>query len=146
MNAWRSMEYVPEDCKDCSWLNRCNGGCRTSAKVFNGDWNKKDMWCTGKPSTPPHTKKRQFIDLKPETKLRITDNIRIRQEGSDAYLIYNKGNDLYFMVNQVFYDFILELQKRRGFSFGELCNEQNKEQINNACLFLINRKVIKMPK
>lgn len=146
MSAWRSMEYVPEDCKDCSWLNRCNGGCRTSAKVFNGDWNKKDMWCTGKPSTPPLTKKRQFIDLKPETKLQITDNLRIRQEGSDAYLIYNKGNDLYFMVNQVFYDFILELQKRREFSFGELCNEQNKEQINNACLFLINRKVIKMPK
>lgn len=145
MSAWRSMEYVPDDCKDCSWLNRCNGGCRTSAKVFNGDWNKKDMWCTGNPSTPPLTKKRQLIDLKPETKLQITDNLRIRQEGSDAYLIYNKGNDLYFMVNQVFYDFIVELQKRREFSFGELCNEQNKEQINNACLFLINRKVIKMP-
>lgn len=144
MNAWRSMEYVPEDCKDCSWLNRCNGGCRTSAKVFNGDWNKKDMWCTGKPSTPPHTKKRQFIDLKPETKLRITDNIRIRQEDSDAYLIYNKEDDVYFMVNQVFYDFITELQKRREFTFSELHDTQNQEQVYNACIFLLNKRALKI--
>ena len=104
------------------------------------------MWCTGKLSTPPPTQKRQLIDLESKTKLRITDNIRIRQEGSDAYLIYNKEVDVYLMVNQVFYDFIIELQKRREFTFGELCSEQNIEQINNACLFLISRKVLKMPK
>ena len=47
MDDWRSTKYIPEECKGCTWLHRCNGGCRTSAKVFNGDWDKKDMWCTG---------------------------------------------------------------------------------------------------
>ena len=144
MSDWRSMQYVPEECKDCAWLNRCNGGCRTSAKVFNGDWNQKDMWCSGKLTTPPPTQKKQVVELNPETRLRITDNIRIRPEGEDAYLIYNREDDVYFMINNVFYDLIKILQEKQEFAFGDLSNIQNQEQLYNACSFLINKKVIKI--
>lgn len=144
MSDWRSMQYIPEECKDCSWLNHCNGGCRTSAKVFNGDWNQKDMWCTGKLTTPPPTQQRQAIDLKPETHLRMTENLRIRPEGEDAFLIYNKEEDVYFMINNIFYDLIKNLQEKHEFVFGELCNAQNLEQIYNACSFLIKKKVLKI--
>jgi radical SAM protein with 4Fe4S-binding SPASM domain len=144
MNDWRSMQYIPEECKDCAWLNRCNGGCRTSAKVFNGDWNQKDMWCTGRLTTPPPTQKKQNIELKPDTRLRMTDNIRIRPEGEDAFLIYNKEDDVYFMINKVFYDLINILQEKHEFIIGELRNAQNHEQLYNSCSFLINKKVLKI--
>lgn len=143
MSDWRSMQYIPEECKDCAWLNRCNGGCRTSAKVFNGDWSKKDMWCTGKVTTPLPSQKKQPMDLNPEARLKMTENIRIRPEGEDAYLIYNKEDDVYFMVNGVFYDFIRMLQEKKEFRYGELCDMQKPEQVYNACSFLLNKKVLK---
>lgn len=143
MSDWRSMQYVPEECKDCAWLNRCNGGCRTSAKVFNGGWGTKDMWCTGKVTTPLPSQKKQPMDLNPEVRLKMTENIRIRPEGEDAYLIYNKENDVYFMVNGVFYDFIRMLQEKKEFRYGELCDMQKPEQVYNACSFLLNKKVLK---
>lgn len=142
MSDWRSMQYIPEECKACSWLNHCNGGCRTSAKVFNGDWNQKDMWCTGKLTTPPPSQKKQSIGLKTNTRLRMTDNIRIRPEGEDAFVIYNKENDVYFMINDVFYNLIKSFQEKHEFTFDELCNAQNQEQYYNACLFLISKKVL----
>lgn len=143
MSDWRSMQYVPEECKDCAWLNRCNGGCRTSAKVFNGGWDTKDMWCTGKVTTPLPSQKKQPMDLNPEARLKMTENIRIRPEGEDAYLIYNKEDDVYFMVNGVFYDFIKMLQEKKEFRYGELCDMQKPEQVYNACSFLLNKKVLK---
>lgn len=143
MSDWRSMQYVPEECKDCAWLNRCNGGCRTSAKVFNGGWDTKDMWCTGKVTTPLPSQKKQPMDLNPEARLKMTENIRIRPEGEDAYLIYNKEDDVYFMVNGVFYDFVRMLQEKKEFRYGELCYMQNPEQVYNACSFLLNKKVLK---
>lgn len=142
MSDWRSMQYIPEECKACSWLNHCNGGCRTSAKVFNGEWDQKDMWCTGKLTTIPPTQKRQAIELKPDTHLQMTDNIRIRPEGEDAFVIYNKENDVYFMINDVFYNLIKSFQEKHEFTFDELCNAQNQEQYYNACLFLISKKVL----
>ena len=143
MSDWRSMQYVPEECKDCAWLNRCNGGCRTSAKVFNGGWDTKDMWCTGKVTTPLPSQKKQPMDLNPEARLKMTENIRIRPEGEDAYLIYNKEDDVYFMVNGVFYDFIRMLQEKKEFRYGELCDMQKPEQVYNACSFLLYKKVLK---
>ena len=143
MSDWRSMQYIPEECKDCSWLNRCNGGCRTSAKVFNGDWNKKDMWCTGKIITIPPTFGKPKIDLKPETRLRMTDNIRIRQEDEDTFLIYNKEDDVYFMVNQAYYDYLMSLKGRKEFSISDLCDTQDYGRIQDACSFLITKKVLK---
>ncbi len=143
MSDWRSMQYIPEECKDCAWLNRCNGGCRTSAKVFNGGWDTKDMWCTGKVTTPLPSQKKQPMDLNPEARLKMTENIRIRPEGEDAYLIYNKEDDVYFMVNGAFYDFIRMLQEKKEFRYGELCDMQKPEQVYNACSFLLNKKVLK---
>ena len=144
MNDWRSMQYIPEECKDCTWLKRCNGGCRTSAKVFNGGWNKKDMWCTRRLTTIPPTLGKPKIDLKPETRLQMTENIRIRQEGEDAFLIYNKEDDVYFMVNQAYHDFILSLKKRKEFAISDLSDTQDYGRIIDACSILINKRVLKI--
>lgn len=150
MDEWRSTKYIPEECKDCTWLHRCNGGCRTSAKVFNGDWDKKDMWCVGKLTTPMSLIKKLKIDLRPKTQLQLTSDLRVRKEDENAYLIYNVDNDVYCMVNQTFYDFIVGLQEFSGGTFEELCNKQNfqtdNSTIKDAISFLINKKILKIIK
>lgn len=144
MSDWRSSQYVPDECKDCSWLNRCNGGCRTSAKVFNGDWNKKDMWCMGQLSVPLPKNEKNDVKLNPEMRLRLLENIQIRHEGKNAYLIYNMTDDVFFMVNHCFYDFIVSLKKKQEFDFGDIDNKNNHNQIFDACSFLINKKVLRI--
>lgn len=144
MSDWRSTRYIPKECQGCTWLNRCNGGCRTSAKVINGDWDKKDMWCTGRLTTPILNNEKKTIYLTPESRLQINKNYKIRQEGDGAFLIYNMTDDIFFMVNNAFYEFINSLHKKSEFFFGELINEQNMFQIQDACLFLINKKILEL--
>lgn len=141
MSDWRSAQYVPEQCIDCTWLNRCNGGCRTSAKVFNGDWNKNDMWCTGKLTVSPPTDPKQRIELKPNTKLQFIKDITIRKEDEEACVIYNVEDDVFFMVNQAYYDFIIDLKEQGTFTFSS-----DDPRLIDAVTFLINKKVLKIIK
>ena len=147
MRDWRSAQYVPEPCLDCTWLNRCNGGCRTSAKAFGGDWNKNDMWCTGKPTVSPPNDHSQNVELKPDTRLQFTTDIRARKEDEEAYVIYNTADDVFFMVNQAYYGFIMDLKEQDIFSFGELCEmlhlSPNDTHILDTVTFLIKKKVLK---
>lgn len=150
MNAWRSARYIPEECRDCAWLNRCNGGCRTSAKVYNGDWDKNDMWCTGKLTTPPPVNEKQEYLLLPETQLQIASDIKVRREDKNTYLIYNAADDIYCMVNQTFYDFVVCLQETPIIGYGELCKKMETAPtdkfINDAVVFLLNKKILKIIK
>lgn len=150
MSEWRSAKYVPEECKDCAWLNRCNGGCRTSAKVYNGDWDKKDMWCTGKLTMSAPRNEQPEIELLPDTQLQIVDNIKIRHEDENAYVIYNVADDVYCMVNQTFHDFVISLHELSIITCGELCSKfdvlPDDKYINDAVKFLINKKIIKIIK
>ena len=147
MCDWRSLQYIPEECTDCTWLNRCNGGCRTSAKVYNGDWNKQDMWCTGKLTTLLPKDNLEF-DLKPDTQLQFTTEIRARKEDEKAYLVYNTDDDIFFMINQAYYDFILDLKEEGAFSLGTLCQTNrlstDNPQIQDVITFLMKKKVLKI--
>ena len=148
MNDWRSAQYVPELCLDCSWLNRCNGGCRTSAKAFNGGWNKNDMWCTSKPTVIPPNNESDSVELKPETRLQFTPGIQARKEDEEAWVVYNAADDVFFMVNQDYYDFIMGLKEQGTFTFGALCLTNHlspdNSQIQDVVTFLIRKKVLKI--
>ena len=148
MSDWRSAQYVPGPCLDCTWLNRCNGGCRTSAKAFNGDWNKNDMWCTGKLAVSPPNYDSPTIELKPDTQLQFTSNLQARKEDEGAYVIYNAADDVFFMVNQAYYDFIMGLKWKGTFSFGALCQTNHlspdNPRIQEVITFLIKKKVLKI--
>ena len=148
MSDWRSTQYIPAPCLDCTWLNRCNGGCRTSAKAFNGDWNKNDMWCTGKLTVTQPNNDSPTIELKPDTGLQFTPNIQARKEDDEAYVVYNAADDLFFMVNQAYYDFIMDLKEQGTFSFGELCQNNHlspeNPQIQEIVTFLIKKKILKI--
>lgn len=148
MSDWRSAQYVPESCLDCTWLNRCNGGCRTSAKAFNGDWNKNDMWGTGKLAVTPPNNDNPVIELKPDTRLQFTPNLQARKDDEEAYVVYNATDDVFFMVNQAYYDFIMGLKEQGSFSFGALCETNHispdNPQIQDIITFLIKKKVLKI--
>lgn len=147
MSAWRSMQYVPEECKDCVWLSHCNGGCRTSAKVFNGGWDKKDMWCDGRPSISVPKFKQSEIVLNKETILSVAENIRTRQESEDAFVIYNEDDDVYFMVNQGFFEFIKYIQDKKEITIGDIDYPQNNiGTIIDMCTFLVNKKLLTIKK
>lgn len=146
MSDWRSALYVPQECMDCTWLNHCNGGCRTSAKVFNGGWNKKDMWCTGRLAFPAPNCSSENIELKSDAKLHFATDIIARKEDKDAYVIYNVTDDVFFMVNQAYYDFIMGLKEQSLFTVGELCEtlqlSPDNTNIIDAIKFLIEKKVL----
>ena len=147
MKDWRSLQYIPDECTDCTWLNRCNGGCRTSAKVYCGDWNKQDMWCTGKLTTSPPKDEPEF-DLKPDTRLQFSTVIRARKEDEDAYVVYNTDDDVFFMINQAYYDFLMDLKEEGAFTFETLCHTNHlatdNPQIQDIITFLIKKKVLKI--
>lgn len=146
MDDWRSTKYIPEECKGCTWLHRCNGGCRTSAKVFNGDWDKKDMWCTGRLMTTSSFNDKNEYVLLPDTQLQIVENIKVRREDEVAYLIYNATDDIYCVVNQTFYDFIAYLQKLTTIRYEELCEKFKMvpadRYLHDAVIFLLNKKIL----
>ena len=148
MSDWRSTQYIPDGCRDCTWINRCNGGCRTSAKTFNGDWNKNDMWCMGRLSVSPSKEQHHIIELKADTWLQFTPIMKSRKENDDAYVIYNASDDVFFMVNQHFFNFIMSLKELSSFSYEELCQmchiQMEDPHLQNVVTFLIDKKVLKI--
>jgi radical SAM protein with 4Fe4S-binding SPASM domain len=147
MSDWRSSQYVPDECKDCAWLNRCNGACRTSAKTANGEWNSKDIWATAPLKTAP-TKENKQISLHPETQLQVNQEYFCRQEYEDAFVFYNMKDDIYFMVSKSYCDFIFELKTYDTVSYGDLQKKYNvnadDKNFNDAISFLIQKNMLKI--
>lgn len=147
MADWRSEQYVPNECKDCAWLNRCNGGCRTSAKTIGGEWYSKDMYTVGHINASPHTDN-AMSKLYAETQLYINTDFRIRQEDDNVFLVYNIEDNICFMVNKVYRDFIVRLKEYDTLSFADLAKQNNVDPNNqsyyNAVLFLIRKGILKI--
>ena len=147
MQDWRTAKFVPDDCKTCSWLNRCNGGCRTSSKTINGEWNSRDMWATTPLKTRPPLIS-EPIELLPDTILQFNNHYLSRQEGNDVYVVYNILDDMYFMVNKPYYDFIKQLTNQRPIKFSELQKKYGVDSNNHAfydtILFLVKERLIKV--
>ena len=97
MDDWRSSQYVPQECMECTWLNRCNGGCRTSAKSITKEWNGMDMWATTALTIPPPKGGKKII-LESETNLQVNQTYRYRQEYEDTVVVYNQKDDVFFMI------------------------------------------------
>lgn len=147
MCDWRSAQYVPGECKECTWLNRCNGGCRTSAKAIAEEWSGKDMWATTAIRTLP-PQNNTPIELILETKLQVNKEYRYRQEYDDTVVVYNEKNDVFFMINNTYYDFILRLKDYDIFTLSDLQKTYNVDTDNKAFYgvmrFLIQKKMLEI--
>ena len=148
MTDWRSAQYVPNECEECTWLNRCNGGCRTNAKTMYGEWNSKEAWMTKAIKTPP-PKRSKTIELLPETILQVNVDYKHRQEDETAFVIYNVLDDVYFMVNKTYYDFIVGLKDNDRFTYSELLEKYNvnvddDKAFRGVITFLVQKNILKI--
>jgi radical SAM protein with 4Fe4S-binding SPASM domain len=147
MEDWRSSQYVPQECMECSWLNRCNGGCRTNAYTLSGKWDTKDAWVTKPLKTPP-PKGNKKIELTSDTQLQINNEYCYRQEYEDVFVVYNAKDEIYFMINNVYYDFVVELKKYGTIVFRDLQKAfnitKNNKAFYDAVLFLVQKKILKI--
>lgn len=147
MKDWRSSQYVPQECMECTWLNRCNGGCRTSAKTISNEWNGKDMWATTPLQILPPVDNKSISFLS-ETQFQVNHEYRYRREYDDSVVVYNMSDDIYFMVNNAFYDFIHTFKAYEKLSYNDLQKEYNisigDKKFHDIILFLVQRKILKI--
>ena len=48
LSKWRSDDILPLECKVCTAVEECGGGCRVSAKTVNGFFSANDPYMIGK--------------------------------------------------------------------------------------------------
>lgn len=108
MKSWREDAFVPQECRDCLWLDRCNGGCRTNAFASRQQWDGRDIWMTYPIlDVKPIQKTLSSDDIDYKTgKLRFNDDYRYRHEQKDVFTIYNYKDRKFFMVNAELLSFI----------------------------------------
>ncbi|ULQ60679.1 radical SAM protein [Brucepastera parasyntrophica] len=146
MSDWRSMQYVPKKCEKCTWLNRCLGGCRTNAKVFSGKWNAEDVWGTMPLKAQPPLHKKP-IELTDNINFEINSEYLYRQEYENVFVVFNVRNNMFFMINKEYFDFVQELKEYGIVNFGELKKQYNvtakNKSFHYAIKFLVQCKILK---
>lgn len=147
MDDWRSDCYIPQICKDCKWLNQCHCGCRTSAYGNSGAWDAKDVWCSDSLQEVPPINN-EHIKLTPKTNLQINRDFVYRLEYDDTYVVYNRKDDMYFMINKAYFDFIYHLSKFDTISLMSLqegLGETVKtKSLEDVIVFLLQKKILKI--
>jgi hypothetical protein len=74
--------------------------------------------------------------LKDETKLQVNTEYLYRQEYEDAFVVYNMKDDIYFMINKAYYDFVSELKKYDTIFFSDLQKKYNVTADNKAFIIV----------
>lgn len=148
MSAWRSTQYVPRECKNCTWLNRCNGGCRTNAKTLSGNWDAQDAWVGTPIKSNIPQQHREKIVLSNDSAFLVNKDIRYRQEYDDIVVVYNIKDDVFFMINNAYYDFILKIGSFdviKLIDLQRLCNiKDDNKAFNEQILFLLQKGILKI--
>lgn len=147
MDKWRTNQYVPSDCMGCGYVTRCLGGCRTSSYAYFGKWDSPDIWRQTPLSIVP--KKETKLIFKDSDKYIVNKNIVYRKEVEQQYVIYNKEDDRFLMVNESLFSFIrLILDKSTNFEcIGDirnfLCVKEDAEDFQNLMNFLVKNKILR---
>lgn len=145
MKDWQTEQYIPFECKECTWLSLCHFGCRTSAYGFAKAWDAKDVWCKGalKLALPP---KDTTLPLVPTTMFKVNKNFVHRKEYDNAYVIYNVQDDVYFMINKVFLDFISDLKQFDIISYFDIKSRFNilgdNSVFDDTIRYLLQKKIL----
>lgn len=148
MNEWRSIQLIPTECQECTWLHYCNGGCRTNAKTLYGKWDAQDVWVKDPIKFPIPPKYKKTIALKDDTCFRVNKNFLCRQEYDDVFVLYNVQDNDYLMVNNMCYEFILDITSVDTITFKDLQIRYGISLDNNlfydTILFLVQKGILKI--
>lgn len=148
MGDWRSDCYIPQICKECEVVDQCHCGCRTSAFGYSGSWDTKDVWCTEPLHGFTNSKNEDNNKLLDDTKLKINSDYVYRLEYEDTFVVYNTKDDMYFMINKAFLNFILYLKELGVISYGILKKDLSKSTQNESfeavIAFMLKKKMLKI--
>lgn len=145
MRTWRSTEYFPDKCKECSWIDRCNAGCRINSKAFYGKWNSPEIWSNEPLKDTPEGdyKNYSFIET---TKIKINTNLSYREEYDNVFVIFNHIDESFMMVNKDLMEFIISLGNAQFSTIGELAIAYGANikdtDFNSSINLLINKKIL----
>lgn len=144
MSFWSSSEILPEACVGCNANIICEGGCRMSAKLVNGEYNGKDMYMTDPIMDPERIKKlpqRSIVNLTDDTSLKVNEHLRFRKE-EFGWVVYVYSN-LEFCTDSG-YNFIKKLCGKERFLVKDIKNEFNLSDDLARLMItkLINSKII----
>lgn len=76
---YREIGKIPKECRECSNVNLCNGGCRGYAKLYAEKWYSKDPRCNKNKN-----KKSEIIPLCPIVKHNLNED---RLGGSSEHVL-----------------------------------------------------------
>ena len=145
MRIWRSTEYFPDKCKECSWINRCNAGCRINSKAFFGQWNSQEIWSGDPLEDIPESDYRNY-NLSEKTKISLNQNFSYREEYENVFVIFNHIDESFMMINGELMNFIKSLGNISFKTIGDLakvCGVSAKEpDFVSTINLLINKKIL----
>ncbi|EGR2757855.1 radical SAM protein [Vibrio parahaemolyticus] len=121
MEDWRSVKYLPHTCIRCNWVNSCNGGCRTNAKAYHGNWISPDVWSKKPPKIQPAQLK--SIEINDNSLIKFSSEYKIRNNDADTIVVYNSRSHNFLLVNEHFYTFIKRLKDMSEIKYIELKEE-----------------------
>jgi len=112
LDLFRQNKYVPEECKNCTEVSFCCGGCRYEGLQEGQSLNKKDSRMTGILKEKATLKKLPQIGRDIRYKINLYGT---RRESEGKYVLYN-GRSL--LVNEQMKDFV-EGIKSTGFRLND---------------------------
>ncbi|MEF2232215.1 MAG: radical SAM protein [Pseudodesulfovibrio sp.] len=87
MQMWRDDSLLPVVCRECAWLPKCEGGCRT----YTRNLADMDLLAPGPEGLPsPEALDSEFLDLVPEKTFLAPGRLRWRAEDG-FYLVSVRG-------------------------------------------------------
>lgn len=145
MGKWRSTEFFPIECKNCSWLDRCNAGCRINSKAYFGQWDSPEIWYDAPLLDPPESDYKNY-NITKEYKIKVNKKIDYREEYENIFVIYNRVDESFMMVNKDLMDFILSLVTLDFSTIDDLAKAYNvsvtEKDFLNTINLLINKKIL----
>lgn len=145
MRKWRENKFVPNKCLGCGYVDRCLGGCRTSAYAYNGEWDAPDFWSRSPLDTLPK-KCVDKIHIKESDTYSVNTNIVFRKDGDDLYVVYNKKDDCYLMVNESLFSLIELLLAEGTSTFGSLMSclnvSESSKSFQDTMNWLIKNRIL----
>jgi len=134
MISWRDNSLLPQECKDCSILDACGGGCRVSSKIRSGSY------CSVEPLAKGTVSKRQrdMVQIQPaipsDVRLCVTKNISFRKENSGKFLVVAHSRH-FVILNAAGLSFLERLSRFASFTLKEIRESESCDQSSTDALF-----------
>lgn len=131
---WRDGSYLPDECKECSALEECMGGCRVQAHHCTNDRKGKDPWMTHKIDNYPARAVDGSARVQIYEDMQVSFqadrlNWRLENKEMDAYLVIDMYTQKEALVKGHMLDFIKNLVEEfpTGGTISEIAEHYNAD-------------------